>query len=105
MTKKSPQDATEHDVQELAKNFIYTVAEDFGNDDLAYAKDEARGDFRGFAALHDRMDANVVLDEALHVYGIEDGWDEPSSSEDSPRVLLMNRVMDEINHLLLETIV
>ncbi len=86
------ENANEQQVKELAKNFLQTV-EDFGSDDLAYAKDEARGEYRGFAALHDRMDANVVLDGVLEAYGIP--W------HDDDNVNLMNKVMDEVNRLLL----
>lgn len=37
------------------------IARDLSMEDIAYAGDPARKDYRGFAALHDRCDANELL--------------------------------------------
>jgi hypothetical protein len=57
----------------------------------SYAVDAARGEHRGFAALHDLMDANEAL---AGVMGIEDF----DAARDTPA---MNAVIEEINRLLL----
>lgn len=43
---------------------------------LAYAKDPARGEYRGFAALHDLMDANMILPGADELDKMPDGLPE-----------------------------
>lgn len=37
------------------------VMASLSREDIEYAADPARGEYRGFAALHDRMDANMIL--------------------------------------------
>jgi len=39
------------------------VMNQLNESDIAYASDPARGEYRGFAALHDLMDANMLLPE------------------------------------------
>lgn len=41
---------------------------------LTYAKDPERGDFCGFAALHDLFDANLILPEAETACANDPAW-------------------------------
>ncbi len=89
-------EATERDIQQLASKFLKELTED----DLRYARDSERGEYRGFAALHDLMDANVVLDSVLR--GARHTVDQRRDGDgDEARVGLMNRVMDEVNRVML----
>jgi hypothetical protein len=60
--------------------------------DVAYATDSARGQYRGFAALHDRFDANEMLWDAT---GIAEPYDVELHTD------LLNRAMEEINRRML----
>ena len=87
--------ASEQQVKDMASNFISELTQN----EIAYALDENRGEYRGFAALHDLMDANVILDGALDDFDVE--YEEDEEDEDDPRIDLMNKVMDEINGIML----
>lgn len=63
---------------------------------VSYAVDAERGEYRGFAALHDLMDANMLLPSI----GEFDERDEDDEYLDSV-CTEHNRIMDRINELLL----
>lgn len=63
---------------------------------IEYAIDDARGEYRGFAALHDLMDANMLLPSI----GEYDGRDEDEEYLDAV-CAEHNRIMDRVNELLL----
>ncbi len=44
----------------VAEGAEFVMAQ-LSREDIEYAADPARGEYRGFAALHDRMDANMIL--------------------------------------------
>jgi hypothetical protein len=56
----------------------------------AYARDKARGNYRGFAALHDKCDANMLLPAVEEFNG---------NSEAQCR--FHNAVMDEVTRRIL----
>jgi hypothetical protein len=62
----------------------------------AYAADPARGEYRGFAALHDLMDANMLLPEPPTLPSGD--VDEAYVEADIDRC---NRIMEAMNKLLL----
>ncbi len=51
--------------EDAVQGAVDAVVDQLTRDDLAYALDVARGEYRGFAALHDRMDANMLLSYVL----------------------------------------
>lgn len=61
-------------------------------EDIEYAADAARGKYRGFAALHDRMDANMILPFAED----DSVWD-PAGGLTKEYVSFANAVMDEVS--------
>lgn len=71
------------------------VMSQLSKDDIAYAADPARGEFRGFAALHDRMDANMLLPFAddPDVLANDDTW----ADEHAKWTSFANAVMDEVS--------
>ena len=60
-------------------------------DDMEYALDPERGEYRGFAALHDRHDANMFLPRA----------DDPSLAIDEAFIERSNAAMDAFNTMVL----
>ena len=64
-------------------------------DQIAYAADPARGEYRGFAALHDEMDANMLLPFAddPDVLADDDTW----ADEHAKWTSFANAVMDEVS--------
>jgi len=71
------------------------VMASISQDDIEYAADSARGGYRGFAALHDRMDANMILPFA------EDAsiWNDDGILEEY--VSFANAVSDEVSRRIL----
>jgi hypothetical protein len=71
------------------------VMSQLSKDDIAYAADPARGEYRGFAALHDRMDANMLLPFAddPDVLADDDTW----ADEYAKWTSFANAVMDEVS--------
>ncbi len=63
-------------------------------EERAYATDEARGEYVGFAALHDLCDANMLLPGAAND-------DELDLVCDETYIAFCNSVMCSVNHLLL----
>lgn len=59
-------------------------------EDIAYARDEARGKSRGFAALHDRCDANMLLPGAE---GLE--------ADNEAHTAYMNEVIEAVSQKIL----
>lgn len=75
---------------------VELVMANLSRDDIEYAADPARGKYRGFAALHDRMDANMIL---------------PFAEDDSARgddgiteeyVTFANAVMDKVSRRIIQ---
>lgn len=63
------------------------VMAELSREDIEYATDPARGEYRGFAALHDRMDANMILPFA-----------DTDAADDMANYLpFANAVMDEVS--------
>jgi len=56
--------------KEQIKQEAKKVIEQLTPEDIAYAVDPDRGEYQGFAALHDLLDANTLL---IHLFkGIDD---------------------------------
>lgn len=73
------------------------VMANLSRDDIEYAADTARGEYRGFAALHDRMDANMILpfaDEGDSIWTDDGGISEEYAS-------FANAVSDEVTRRIL----
>ncbi len=91
--------ATWYDADESAPTFHgMGVAEAAGlvmaklsRGDIGYAADPARGEYRGFAALHDRMDANMLLPFA----------DDAAADDMANYLPFANAVMDEVSRRIL----
>ncbi len=73
------------------------VMAQLSREDLEYAADSARGEYRGFAALHDRMDANMLLPFADD----DSTWTDGIISEHVAFVTFANAVMDEVSRRIL----
>lgn len=63
------------------------VISHLSDNDITYAKDPARGHYAGFAALHDLMDANMILPFAT---------DTDCVANDTAYLVFCNRVMAEV---------
>jgi len=88
-------------IEKCARGFIATLTKE----ELTYCTDKERGEYMGFAALHDLMDANVELIEAITALGL------PQPSRPQPhlnqcpiseefseeQIPFLNRVMDQVN--------
>ena len=80
-------------VEECASAFITGLTKE----EIAYCMDEERAEYMGFAALHDLMDANIELVEAITALGMpfdqcpirEEFWEE--------QIPFLNKVMDQVN--------
>jgi hypothetical protein len=86
----NPKTVTPQQIKDMSDRLTASLSED----DLKYAKDEERGEYRGFAALHDLMDANVVLDEIVIAYGFPWG-------DDDEHIELLNAVSSKFNEAML----
>ena len=64
-------------------------------DQVAYAADPARGEYRGFAALHDLLDANMLLPFADDVDLLADDDEWPTAYAEWQT--FANAVMDEVS--------
>jgi hypothetical protein len=73
---------------DLATRFIAKLTPQ----EVAYAIDAARGEYRGFAALHDLFDANEELWKAA---------DSPDDFNSEAHLELLNAAMEHINARLL----
>ena len=64
-------------------------------DQVAYAADPARGEYRGFAALHDKVDANMLLPFADEddLLATDDAW----ADEFAEWTSFANAVADEVS--------
>lgn len=62
-------------------------------DQVAYAADPARGEYRGFAALHDLLDANMLLPFADDLLEDDDEW----PAEYMKWQVFADAVMDEVS--------
>jgi len=70
------------------------VMANLSREDIEYAADPARGEYRGFAALHDRMDANMILPFADD----DSTWTDTDNGE---YAVFANAVMDEVSRRIL----
>ena len=99
-------EATKQHTQEMAKNFLQEIenwAE--GEDILKYAKAEERGDYLGFAALHDKTDPNQIMADVMEAYGFSLFLEDEEDEDSEETCGLFNRVVDEVNILLVGRIV
>ena len=83
-------------IEKCARAFIATLTKE----ELAYCTDKERGDYIGFAALHDLMDANVELVEAITALGLPFNQCPISEEFSEKQIPFLNAVMDQINVLL-----
>lgn len=74
---------------EVGADYVWSQLD---RNDIAYAGDPERGEYRGFAALHDRCDANMLLPDA-----------EDYDAGNEEQTLYLNRVMDEVSRRLIAT--
>lgn len=66
---------------------------------VAYAADPARGEFRGFAALHDLLDANTTLP----FYDVaEGGVDQEDDAGEAAWLAFAHAVMDEVDRRIIQ---
>lgn len=77
---------------------VYAAAElvmaSLSREDIKYAADPSRGEYRGFAALHDIMDANMILP-----FAEDDSLDDAGRTDEY--VLFANAVSDEVSRRIL----
>ena len=80
-------------IKQCASAFIATLTKE----ELAYCTDNDRGVYKGFASLHDLMDANVELVSAIVALSLP--LEECPIKEDfnKEQIPFLNKVMDEIN--------
>jgi len=80
-------------IEKCARGFIATLTKE----ELTYCTDKERGEYMGFAALHDLMDANVELIEAITALGLPLNQCPISEEFSEEQIPFLNRVMDQVN--------
>ena len=80
-------------IKQCASAFIATLTKE----EFAYCTDNDRGAYKGFASLHDLMDANVELVSAIVALGLPLGKCPIKEDFDKEQIPFLNKVMDEIN--------
>jgi hypothetical protein len=83
-------------IEQCASAFIATLT----SEELAYCTDKERGEYMGFAALHDLMDANVELVDAIDALGLpltQCPIELRGFSTSEEEIDFLNKVMDQIN--------
>ena len=80
-------------VEKCASAFIAGLTKE----EIAYCTNKERGEYMGFAALHDLMDANVELVEAITALGLPLNQCPISEEFSEEQIPFLNRVMDQIN--------
>lgn len=80
-------------IEKCARAFIATLTKE----ELAYCTDKERGEYMGFAALHDLMDANVELVDAIVALDLPSNQCPISEEFSEEQIPFLNRVMDQVN--------
>jgi len=80
-------------IEKCARAFIATLTKE----ELAYCTDKERGEYMGFAALHDLMDANVELVDAIVALDLPSNESPVRERFSENQIPFLNAVMEQIN--------
>ena len=80
-------------IEKCARGFIATLTKE----ELAYCTDKERGEYMGFAALHDLMDANVELVDAIVALNLPSNKSPVRERFSENQIPFLTAVMDQIN--------
>ena len=80
-------------VEKCASAFIAGLTKE----EIAYCTDKERGEYIGFSALHDLMDANVELVDAIIALQLPSNESPVKEEFSEEQIPFLNRVMNQVN--------
>ena len=80
-------------VEKCASAFIAELTKE----EIAYCTNKERGEYIGFAALHDLMDANVELVDVIVALELPSNESPVKEEFSEDQIPFINRVMDQVN--------